>query len=242
MKSATNRDRGLVIDVVRRSDLRDSALVDNHDLVRQRHRLHLIVGHEDTGGADSVVELAQLASHRGSQLRVEVGKRFVEQEHPRLPRDGPGDCHALSLATGQMSGLAVEQVVDLEHGCDLQNLGLPLVLRHSGHAQAIPDVPGHAEVRIERIVLKDHGAPPVLGSHGIDSPSRDMDLSRRDLLQSRDHPKQRRFSTSRRPENDHEFVLLELRVHIMDDVGLAIQLVDCAQLDKGHLDSRIGCW
>src|SRR3954471_12815549 len=70
------RDEGrgrLLISLLRRADLLDPALAHHHDAVGQRHRLVLVVGDEDRGGADGALDLAQLDLHLLAQLGVEIG-------------------------------------------------------------------------------------------------------------------------------------------------------------------------
>jgi hypothetical protein len=60
------------------------------------------------------VELGDLDAHLHAQLRVEVGKRFVEEENAGLTHDGAADGDALALAAGELLGLALQQVLDAE--------------------------------------------------------------------------------------------------------------------------------
>ena len=52
-----------------------------------------------------------------AQFGVEVGQRLVEQKRRRLADDGPADRDALALAAGELLGLAIQQMLDV------QNLG-----------------------------------------------------------------------------------------------------------------------
>ena len=67
------------------------ALVHDRDARRQRHRLDLVVGDIDDGGADPLVQLLDLHAHLDAQLGVEIGERLVEQEQQRdrAPARGP---------------------------------------------------------------------------------------------------------------------------------------------------------
>ena len=64
-------------------------------------------GHRDPG-----VQLAQPGPELLADLGVEGAERLVEQEHPRLDGQGPGQGHALALAAGELGGVAVGQVPD----------------------------------------------------------------------------------------------------------------------------------
>ena len=77
------------------------------------HRLHLIVGDVDHGGADLGVQPCDLNAHLGAQSRVEVRQRLIEQKDLRLAHDGPPNGDALALAAGKLLGLALEKRLDL---------------------------------------------------------------------------------------------------------------------------------
>src|SRR4051794_4816024 len=97
----------LVIEFVRRADLFDAAVVHHHDAVGQRHRFDLVVGDVDRGGADLLVYLLDFDPHLDAQFGVEVGQRFVEQEHLWVTHDGAAHRDALALSAGQLLRLAV---------------------------------------------------------------------------------------------------------------------------------------
>ena len=66
--------RGLVVDLARRADLLDAALVHHRDPVAHRERLFLVVGHEHERDADLALDALQLELHRLAQLQVERGR------------------------------------------------------------------------------------------------------------------------------------------------------------------------
>ena len=105
----------MVIELVRGADLLDAAVVHHHHPVGERHRLDLVVGDIDRGGADLLVHLLDLDPHLHPQLGIEVGQRLVEQEHFRIAHDGAAHRDALALAAGKLLRLAVDQFDDVEH-------------------------------------------------------------------------------------------------------------------------------
>ncbi len=62
----------------------------------------------------------KLDPHLHAQLGVEIGERFVEQEHLRFLHDRPPDGDALALAARQMRGLALQVGFQLQ---DARGLG-----------------------------------------------------------------------------------------------------------------------
>ena len=106
MKSATKRVFGIFVDFGRRADLADDALVHDGDAGRERHRLFLVVGDDDEGDADLVLDVHELELGLLAQLLVERAERLVEQQHLRLLGERAGERDALALAAGQLVRLA----------------------------------------------------------------------------------------------------------------------------------------
>ena len=120
-----------VVDLSRLVELLDAALMHDRDARRQRHRFDLVVGHVDGGLADLLVQLLDLHAHLDAQLGIEIGQRFVEQEEQGIAHQRPAHGDALALAAGQLPGLALQQMLDLQQPGDarqrfgLHGLGTP---------------------------------------------------------------------------------------------------------------------
>ena len=69
-----------LVDLGRRGDLLDRALVHHGDAVGHDQRLFLVVGDEDRGQAEPALQAAHLELHRLAQLAVERAERLVEQQ------------------------------------------------------------------------------------------------------------------------------------------------------------------
>ena len=103
-----------VVDLLRRAELLDHAVVHHRDLVGHRHRLELVVGDVDGGRVDAVVQLAQFAHHEIAELGVERAERLVHQEGHRPAHDGAAERDALAVAAGKPRDRLVEQMVDAQ--------------------------------------------------------------------------------------------------------------------------------
>ncbi len=103
MKSAANRLAGLPVDLLRSSDLLDSALVEDHDPVREGHRLFLIVGDEHESRADMALNQREFGLQPLAQFQIQGTERFIEQQHAGPVDQGAGDRDALSLSAGQLA-------------------------------------------------------------------------------------------------------------------------------------------
>ena len=75
------------------------------------------------GHVHLVVQPAQPVPQLLAHLGVERAERLVQQQHPRLGRQRPGQRHPLPLAAGQLGGqpvgelLQVHQLEQLAHPC-----------------------------------------------------------------------------------------------------------------------------
>ena len=67
-----------------------------------RQRFYLIMRDINHGGAGLLMQPLQLTAHIHPELRVQIGKRLIEQQQVRLRGDGPRDCHALLLAARKL--------------------------------------------------------------------------------------------------------------------------------------------
>ena len=94
--------RRLVVDLPRRADLLDLAVVHHRDPVGDLHRLLLIVGDEHGGHALLVVQAAQPLPQLRADVRVERAERLVEQQHLRLDRQRARERHPLALTARQL--------------------------------------------------------------------------------------------------------------------------------------------
>jgi hypothetical protein len=111
-----------------------------------------------------------LRAHPHAQFRVQVGQRLVHQEDRRLAHDRPPHRDPLPLAAAQLRWLAAEQVSQAQRRRRGTDAPVPVRLRHLLVGEREPDVLGHGQMRVERVVLEDH---------------RDVTLPRRDIV---DHP------------------------------------------------------
>ena len=98
----------LVVEIERRADLLDDAVMHHDDLVGHGHGLDLVVGDVDRGGLQPLMQLLDLGAHLHAQFGVEIGERLVEQKHLRIAHDGAAHGDALALAAGKLARKALE--------------------------------------------------------------------------------------------------------------------------------------
>ena len=111
-----------LVDLDRRPDLLDPALVQHRDAVAHRQRLFLVVRDVDERDADLALDPQQLELHLLAELEVKRAERLVKQQHLRLVDDRPGERDPLALAAGQLGRLAAAEPGQPDH---LERAGRP---------------------------------------------------------------------------------------------------------------------
>ena len=180
------------------------------------------------------MKLLQFHAHLHPELGVEIGERFVEEEDVRRAHDGAADGDALALAAGECGRLAREQVGEPEHGCDIADALVDLGLRDALQLERHRHVLEHGLVRIERIVLEDHGDAAILGIDVVHRAALDAQFAARNVLEAGDHAQRRRLSAARRPEQDDELPLGDGEVDTLDGDDAAEGLAKISKLNLCH--------
>ncbi|EJZ18176.1 phenol hydroxylase [Rhizobium sp. Pop5] len=219
----------------RRPFLCHHALVQHHDTIRHRHRLHLVVGDVNDGRLQLAVQALQLRAHLHAERRIEVRQRLVEQDQRRLLDDGPADRHALALAAGKSGRTAVEIVGELQDLGDPFHLPADFRPRHLLQAEGETDVFGNAHMRIERIGLEHHGNAAFVGRHIVDALAIEDKITLVDAFKAGDHAQQRRLATSGRTDEDGEFPVFHRDVDAFDDLERTVEFANVSEIDHPFL-------
>ena len=95
---------GVVVDIHGVAHLRDFPFVHDDDGIADGHSLALVMGYIDCRNAQRLLNAADFRAHTYAQLRVQVGKRLVKQEHARFHHQGARQRDALLLAAGKLVG------------------------------------------------------------------------------------------------------------------------------------------
>ena len=119
----------IVVDLERRADLLQHAMVHDGDAVGHGHGLELVVGDIDHGLPELALQMLQLGAHHGAEGGVDIGQRLVEQEDRRLHDRRAADRHALQDVDRQPVGRAVEQRRQLQQLGDRADAPVDLGLR-----------------------------------------------------------------------------------------------------------------
>ena len=88
-----NMDRGI--------DLFQNTIEENRDLCTHRQRFCLVMGNVNNSCAQILVQAFDFRAHVHPQFRIQIGKRFIEQEELRFRNDRTGNRYTLLLSAGQ---------------------------------------------------------------------------------------------------------------------------------------------
>ena len=197
----------------RRADLLHEAVFHHDDAVAECHGLFLVVGDVEGGRLELPVQALEFGPHLNAELGVEVAERLVEQEGGGLPDDGPPDGHPLPLPAGKGLGLALQQVLDVQNARGLTHARVDLGFREPPQLQRERHVLVHGHVRVQGVVLEDHGDVAILGGHVVDDAVADANGPLGDLLQPGDHPQRRALAAPAGADQHGKLGVGDVQVH-----------------------------
>ena len=129
-----------------------------------------------------------LSSHLDAQLGIKIRERFVQQQYARLAHERSAERDALSLSTGKLAGLALQQRLEIEHRRGLVYTSVDLRSRCPHHAKRKTHVLRHRHVRIQRVALENHGNVALVGGQIRHTLVVEQDVPFGRPLESGNHP------------------------------------------------------
>ncbi len=150
------RRRGPLVELARRRDLLDDAVLHDRDAVGHRQRLLLIVRDVDERRLRLRLEVLQLELQLLAELQVEGAERLVEQQGRGPVDERAGQRDALLLAAGELAGLALLEVLEAHRPDRLLDALLRLLPADLLDLQPERDVVPHRHVREQRVGLEHH--------------------------------------------------------------------------------------
>ena len=222
----------VLVERLGRVALLEPAHVQHRHPVAHRHRLGLVVGDIQGRDAHPALDAGDLRAHLDAQLGIEVGERLVHQKHRRLADDGASHGDALALAAGELARLGVEVVAQAQQLGGLADLRVDLLFGELAQLEGKADVLGHGHVRVQGVVLEDHGHVAVLRGQVVDGLAAHPQCPGGDVLQACHHPESRRLARAGRSDEHHQLSLSNVQVqlgHRRQPVG-----VDLAHLFQAH--------
>jgi hypothetical protein len=178
------------------------------------------------------VDPQHLRAHPDPELRVEVGQRLVHQEDRRVADDRAAHRDPLPLPAGQVARLAAQQLGQAERSGGRADPAVPLRLGDAGVLQGEADVLVDGQVRVERVVLEDHGHVSPPGRDVVDHVAADADGARRDRLKAGDHAQRGGLAAAGRADEHHELPVGDVQGEPVDGGHAAdVDLGEVLKLD-----------
>ena len=201
------------VDLVGGRILDDQPIAHDGDVVGEHHRLLLVVGHEDRGGAESLMQPLDLAAHPRTERGVEIRERLVEEEDLRLLDHRARERDTLLLTAGELGDAPLEEVVDLQGARDAAHAHVDLAPRLLGELEREGHVAVDVHVRIEGVILEDHRHVALVRRPVGDALCVEEDLATGGGLQPGDQVERRRLAAPRGPEERDECPVVDLERH-----------------------------
>ncbi len=203
-------------------------------MIRDRHRLFLIVGHIQRRDTEILLQSPDLGAQFDAQLGIQVAQRFIEQEHRWGAHQRPGDRDPLLLATGQLTRLARQQILDADAGGRSAGLLRRVVLADARIAQREGDVACHGQMWVQGVVLEHHGHVTVAGRGARDVATVDSHGSTVSRLESSRDPQGGGLSAAGRADQHGQRPVRQHQIESVDDRCAPVGLGDAAQFDGRH--------
>ena len=232
--------RRVVVELAWAAGLLEAPVVDHGDLVGDLHRLVLVVSHEDRRHVHHVVEPAEPFAQLRADTGVECAERLVEEEHLRLGRERAGQAHPLALAAGELGGIAMPEVLELDEVQELVDAFGDLRLRPLAHLQPEGDVVAHRHVLEGRVVLEDETDVALLRRHGGRVLAAEEDRALVGGLESGDDPQEGRLARAARPEEGRERARLGIEGDVVERDEVAEPLRDVANENRHQAVPSLG--
>ncbi|MCY1546690.1 hypothetical protein D9M68_827010 [compost metagenome] len=192
------------------------------------------MGDVDGGHAHVALQMVEKAAGFETELGIEIGERLVKKIDLAWIDQRPRQRRALLLAAGNLARQPLQKVANLEHVGHLLGAGVAFGFLLAAHLQGIGDVVGDVHMRIERIVLEDHGNAAVLRVQIGDVAAANHHPARRRRFEAGDHAQAGRLAAARRAEQADELAVGDLETDVGNRDESAEGLGDVLEFDRGH--------
>lgn len=212
----------------------DSSVVEYDQSVGEGHGFDLVVGDVQHGGAQGGVEFLDFYTDLSAQGGVEVGQGFIEQEQTGSTGDGASHGDSLSLASGQLSGIAFEQVFQAQHAGDFFDAGADGFGRFAPEFESEGQVVAYGKMWVKGVTLEHHGDVAVAGWCVCHVAGADEYGAFVGFFQACDGAEQGGFAAARRADEHGQFAVVHVEIDAAEDGCLAECFPDAAKGQRGH--------
>src|SRR5882672_1051093 len=228
-----------VVDTVRRIGLQYVALVHHDHVIGQRHRFVLIMGDEDRGRAQALVQAAQFDAHQLTELRIQRAQRLVHQESLWLAHDRAPEGNSLAVASGQRADARVEDRLDAQNAGHRLDAALDLRPRQAFVLERKLEVLAHVHVAVEREQLEHHGDIALAWPAPRDIDPVELDAPRVRILEARDHAQGSGLAAAGGAKQHDEAAVLQVERRVAHRGEVAERLVQVLQPNARHTDPSV---
>src|SRR5207248_5837812 len=185
---------GARVSLAWRRDLFQGPVPQKSDAVGERHRFFLVVRDKKKGDADFPLERLQFALHLLAQIRIERRERFIEQKQLGAIHQRSRKRDALLLPAAQLRRPRRREALHFDHGKSFFHAAADFADGRALDAKPVSDVVARAEMRKQRVILKNgiHGA--LVRRQDVQALSAHPDFSRSWLFKSSYQAKQGRLA------------------------------------------------
>ena len=233
--------RGVLVDLMRGSDLDDPPCRHHRDAVGHRQGLLLVVRHVDERDADLLLEGLQLDLQRLAELRVEGAERLVEQEHRGVEDQRSRERDTLLLSPGELRRPPLLVSLEPDERERVEDLLADVLLRHVLVPQPEGDVVVDVQVGKQRVVL-EHRVDVALVRRRlrhVDAVEQDLTVGR--PLEARDQAERGGLSAAGRAQQREELPSGHVQVDAVDGrhIGEPFDEIDELDFATCHPQGRI---
>ena len=219
-------------------------MIENCNPISKRHSFRLIMGDIDDCRARTLVERRKLIFHRGTQMHVEIGERFIKQYQRRCCHQTTRKRHPLSLTAGQISRATITEPLQIDQRQRLPHTAFPLGFSHLGHPQTIADIFSHRHMRPKRIILEHNADLTLLWWHTAvnmrNTRIANMDFAAINLFKAGNHPQKRGLAAAGRSEDSNEFTILHIQRNLRQGLKSVESLGNLINFQSRHGSTPFG--
>ena len=175
------------------------------------------MGNKNKSDADLPLDPLQFVLHLLAQLQIQGGQRLIQKEYLRLVYQSPGNGHTLLLPAGEQCSIFVLVSFQTDQFEHLHNLLVNDILAHLLDLQAKCDIFIDAQVRKQRILLKDRVQFPPVGRHIADLlPVKDHASFIR-VEKSPQDTQKRSLAAAAGPQQRDKFIFINIQINSLED-------------------------
>ena len=206
----------------------------HHDDIGHGHGLALVMGDQNRGDIQALLQLADFHLHGFTQLGVQRRQRLVEQQQLGMRSDGPRYCHALTLAARQFRHRTINHLLQLDQLQQLADPRLLLGLADAAQLERVSDVFTNGHVREQRQRLEHHAEIALMRRRMADVFTVQADFAAGQGFQPGDHAQQGGLAAARRAKKAHQFAFRQVQIDVGYRTRRAVVFLYVFQNQSGH--------